>query len=690
MRDSHHQMSRSWNVKESWNWSSSAWRKKSIVVSSKSTKKQREKESKRRKKRKPKSRRRDCKLLSANKRRPPYNCRPCWKTVKKSRCLYLQKSRRPTKVILTARKNTILRIVEIVEPKEQNTSDRRGRKNRKLASPNRLPRKLNREPKIWGISKPKDKKTWRFRDRGRSCSDNWEKSKRRNKEWGKNKGSSRMRGVARSFFSFSVRPRKKRWDSPKSLNWTRNLQCKHFPSRSSLSHKIKSTWRLWFRPNTTNKRDLIFVLLMPRKTESKRTLWNGRNGPPKQLNKRPRKPTVKQKKRESGKSGCWERRMRHTIENKKKLVKRRRFTLSVNFWLKAWSGTRLKNSLSRDNNRWNGKSNREKRKDCAKRKLFVNKQTGFEGRNSLKTRRNERGCPKFQLRRRKLTKDCRKYLRKMNAAEDRSKLNQKLCAFRKRRTAHLSWAYKQPMRQNRRRWPNDKLVSNWSNLKGFKRKNTNSKWRDNRKWRKKNRRERCSLSRPKKKLRGSSRCKLIMPSLSLKDSKKWGLKKRRSFSLFRRAMRRKKDRERPNCKYKRRLSVKNSWSLQKSTRPSRWWGRKSSPVTNCWKPKGNWGLVGSTKRGRVPEVNTNPTDSRGTWVTSRWMRNWIIHRRTHRLNTTLLLKLSLIFLSNRSSKYAMTSLAKLQSSSDPEEETYWTQKSWNWCKRTMSLSRWSA
>lgn len=74
---------------------------------------------------------------------------------------------------------------------------------------------------------------------------------------------------------------------------------------------------------------------MPLKTESKKILSNEQNGPPKQLNKRPRKPIVRLKKRGLGKSGNKERKKKPTIEPKKKRAKRRRYTLSVNSWLKA-------------------------------------------------------------------------------------------------------------------------------------------------------------------------------------------------------------------------------------------------------------------------------------------------------------------------------------------------------------------
>ena len=84
------------------------------------------------------------------------------------------------------------------------------------------------------------------------------------------------------------------------------------------------------------------------------------------------------------------------------------------------------------------------------------------------------------------------------------------------------------------------------------------RWRGSAKWRKKNRRGRYFLSKPKRKLKGSSRCKLIMLNLSLKDSKKCDWKRRKNLTLSKGAMRRKKDRGRPNCKYKRRLSVKDS------------------------------------------------------------------------------------------------------------------------------------
>lgn len=193
------------------------------------------------------------------------------------------------------------------------------------------------------------------------------------------------------------------------------------------------------------------------------------------------------------------------------------------------------------------------------------------------------------------------------------------------------------MKQNLWKWPNDKLGSNWSNLRGFKRRNQSLKWRDIRKWRKKNRKERCSLNRPKKKLKEWSKCKSIMPNLSLKDCRKWGLKRRQNLKQFKRAMRRKKDRERLNCKYKRRLSVSDSWSLQKSIRPSRWWGRKTLQVIKCWKSKGKWGLVGCTKRERVLKFTINLT--RFQWATSRYqgMRKWSIRRWTHSLNTKLLL-----------------------------------------------------
>lgn len=307
-----------------------------------------------------------------------------------------------------------------------------------------------------------------------------------------------------------------------------------------------------------------------------------------------------------------------------------------------------------------------------------------------KTRWNERGCPKFLRRRKRLIKDSRKYPRKTNVAGDRSKLNQRLCAFKKRKTAHLSWAYKQLTKQKAKKWPNDKLVSNWSNLRGSKRKNWGLRWRGSAKWTKKRWRGRCSLSRPKRKLKGSSRCKLIMLNLSLKDSKKWDLKRRKNWTLSKGAMRRKKDRGRPNCKYKRRLSVKDSWSLQKLTRLSRWWGRKSSQVTNWLKPRGNWGPADCTKRERALKFIISPTRFQGTWATSRYprMRTPLIRRWTRSQNTNLPLKLRLISLTYRSSKYAMTSSKRLQSSSDPVEETYSTQKSWKWSRKTTSLSRW--
>jgi hypothetical protein len=62
--------------------------------------------------------------------------------------------------------------MEILAPKEQSILDRRGRKNKKLASSNRLSKTLNKQHKIRKFSKSKDKKIWKFRDSGKNCSDN--------------------------------------------------------------------------------------------------------------------------------------------------------------------------------------------------------------------------------------------------------------------------------------------------------------------------------------------------------------------------------------------------------------------------------------------------------------------------------------------------------------------------------------
>ena len=79
-------------------------------------------------------------------------------------------------VILTPQKNLI---TETQGPREQNILDRRGRKNKKLASSNKLSRRPNREPKNSKSKKSKDKKILnksknsKFKDKK-----NWSKNKK--------------------------------------------------------------------------------------------------------------------------------------------------------------------------------------------------------------------------------------------------------------------------------------------------------------------------------------------------------------------------------------------------------------------------------------------------------------------------------------------------------------------------------